>query len=590
LFGGLSAAWRIARSRGVLERDLSAALSVALFTIPQGMAYALIAHLPPATGIWTSAIASIVGAAFGSSEFLINGPTNAMSVLLAANAALFLVHGDPIQMIVLLTAMIGIGQLLAAALKLGRFTRFVSEPVLIGFTAGAGIYVAINQLPGVLGLERGAIVADLAGWKPWGSCVFDLARTILSLGSTNLVALAVGASTFFLVRALQYLERRIGRRIPAPFVAVVLAAVICYALGLGEASMGESKLKLVRDIEPLSRAIPKILWPDFKSESVIAMLSPAFAIGMLGAVEAIAIGKVLASRAGHKFDANSQLFGEGACNIGAALIGGFASSGSFTRSAVNFESGAATRLSGIFSGVMVVIAVLLFAPAANYIPVCALSGTLVHIGLKLVNVSKLKATMQTTRSDLSVLLATFVGVLFTEHLQYALFIGIGVSLVQALRRAEGFKMVGLVEDGKGHLLEQPFSTSPLSEVVAIDLQGELFFAAADVLEERLLSILEDGPRYMVLRLAQSYNLDFTCAEALQHVARAASAKNGRLILSGVRTGTYGTLQRAGTLDAVGADAVFKLEAEVMGSTIHAIRYAHQLADAAKKTEQIGEAG
>ena len=566
---------------GLARRDAIAALTVALFTIPQVMAYALIAGMPPAAGIWAAVAASILGAAFGSSEFLVNGPTNAMSVLLAANASRFAGHGDPVAMIVLVTALIGAIQLLAAALRLGRFTRFVSEPVLIGFTAGAGIYIATNQLPALLGLGRATMVQSLAGWQPPSNVIFDLARALLSIGNANPVAFATGGATFALVRALQALERRGRRRIPAPFLAVLVVTTAAWALGLGELAQGSRKLALVRDIAPLRRALPPFAWPAFDREAASTLLGPAFAIGLLGAVEAIAIGKVLAARVGHPFDANRQLVGEGICNMGAALVGGFASSGSFTRSAVNFEAGAATRLSCIGSGLLVLAVVLAFAPAANYIPIAALAGTLVHIGLKLVNVSRVRSVVQTTSADRFALLTTFVGVLLVQHLQYALFAGILVAILQALRRAEGFKLTLLEAGADGHLYEKPLLPSQTGEVVAIALQGELFFAAAEVLERRLRELFGNGARFLVLRLTHAYNLDATTAEALTQVALQARARGGRLVLSGVRPGVHGTLVRAGVIDRIGADAVFRHEDELLASTRKAIVFAEGLAARAR---------
>jgi len=566
---------------GLARRDAIAALTVALFTIPQAMAYALIAGMPPSAGIWAAVAASILGAVFGSSEFLVNGPTNAMSVLLAANASRFAAHGDPVAMIVLVTAMIGAIQLLAAALRLGRFTRFVSEPVLIGFTAGAGIYIATNQLPALLGLGRASMVQSFAGWQPPSNVIFDFARALLSIGRANPVAVATGGATFLLVRGLQALERRFGRRIPAPFLAVALVTTLAWALGLGEIADGSRKLALVRDIEPLRRALPPLAWPAFDREAATTLLGPAFAIGLLGAVEAIAIGKVLAARVGHPFDANRQLVGEGVCNLGAAVVGGFASSGSFTRSAVNFEAGAATRLSCIGSGLLVLAIVLAFAPAANYIPIAALAGTLVHIGLKLVNVSRLRSVVQTTSADRFALLTTFAGVLLVQHLQYALFAGILVAILQALRRAEGFKLTVLEARVDGHLYEKPLLPTQTGEVVAIALQGELFFAAAEVLERRLRELFGNGARFLVLRLTHAYNLDATSAEALTQVALQARTRGGRLVLSGVRPGLYGTLVRAGVVDRIGADAIFQHEDELLASTRKAIAFAEELAARAR---------
>jgi SulP family sulfate permease len=560
--------------------DLIAGLTVALFTVPQAMAYALIAGFPPSVGIITAIVASILGAAFGSSEFLVNGPTNAISVMLASNAAILASHGDPKQLVILLTLMIGVGQCIAATVRLGTFTRFVSEPVLVGFTAGAGIYIAVNQLPSALGLGKKDVVETLWGWDPPANCIFDLARALASLGKSNWVAFAVALGAFALVRILQSIEPKLKRRIPSSFLTVVIVSVIAYMLMLGDKSQGHHKIKLVQDIEPVTRQWPSMVWPQITWDRIESLLGPAFAIGLLGAVEAIAIGKSLASKVGHTFDANRQLIGEGVCNIGAALFGGFAASGSFTRTAVNFDSGAVSRISCIFSGLLVMLLILLFAPFANYIPIPALAGLLIHIGFKLVNVGKLKLIMETTVADRRALLWTFIAVLVVHDLAYALFIGVGISVFQALRRAEGFNLVNLVEDANGHLVERP--EPPTGSIATLDLQGELFFAAADELEQRLKAIFANGAQFVVLRLQQAYNVDITCAEALGVVGREAAKKGGRLILSGVRPGMYGTLQRAGVIDQLGPESVFEHEPTLLGSTRRAIAFAQSLTGSANQ--------
>jgi SulP family sulfate permease len=554
------------------------------------MAYALIAGFSPSAGIATAVVASIFGAAFGSSEFLINGPTNAIAVMIAANVALLASQGNPVEMVVLLTLMIGVGQLIASAFKLGTFTRFVSEPVLTGFTAGAGIYIAVNQLPSALGIEKKLLAKDLMGWVPPNNPLFDYLRTMFSLDKVNMAALGVAVATFVIVRALQWFEPRLKHpvRIPAPFLTVVIVGIGAYLLGLGDPAAGAEKIKLVKDIEPVRRALPDLVWPSMDLHKLRALAGPAFAIGLLGAVEAIAIGKSLAAKAGHHFDANRQLVGEGMCNIGAALVGGFAASGSFTRTAVNHEAGALTRLSCIFSGVLVMVVVFLFAPLANYIPIAVLAGMLIHIGLKLVNVGRMKLIIASTLGDRQVLIVTFASVLLLPDLAYALFIGVALSVFNALHRAEGFKLVDLVEDENGMLVERQVGDISRGPVVTMDLQGELFFAAAEELESRLKAKLQNGTAFMVLRLQQAYNMDVTCAQAIASVSDYARAHGGRLILSGVRPGMHGTLERAGVVQHLGVDAVFQHEPTLLGSTHRAIDYALELAHAARTDESSAQ--
>jgi sulfate permease, SulP family len=562
-----------------LRRDFVAGLTTALFAVPQGMAYALIAGFPPSAGIATSVVASILGAAFGSSEFLINGPTNAISVMIAGNAALFAAQGDPVEAVILLTLMIGVVQLIAGAMRIGSFTRFVSEPVLTGFTAGAGVYIVINQVPAFLGIERAALAQDLWGWVPPKCAVFDLVLALRSLEGTNVATVALAAGTFASVRLLQRLEGRLGRRIPAPFLAVLVVTVVAYLLGLSEPGSPD-RVKVIRDIEPLTRSLPSLHFPELAVDPLRSLFGPAIAIGLMGAVEAIAIGKSLAARAGHTFDASRQLVGEGLCNLGAAFVGGFASSGSFSRTAVNHEAGAVTRMSCILSGVLVLVIVILFAPQANLIPIAALAGTLVHIGIKLVDVARLRAVFETTTGDRAVLVTTFGGVLFAEHLENALFLGVLVSIAYALRRAEGFKLRVLAHGEDGSLHESPDARpSSTGDVTVLNLQGELFFAAAEELQTELLRMLDANTRFIVIRTQEAYNVDATTAEAIAHVAHEARQRGGRLILCGVRPGMYGTFERAGLLSKFGEDAIFRAEAEFLASTWRAIAYAEDLARA-----------
>lgn len=556
--------------------DFVAGLTVALFTIPQGMAYALIAGFPPAAGIATAVAASILGAAFGSSEFLVNGPTNAISVMLAANAALFAAQGDPIAAIVMLTLFIGVVQTVAGIARVGTLTRFVSEPVLTGFTAGAGVYIVVNQLPSFLGIPKAAIQESLWGLPALHNALFDALRVVRAVALTHGATAGLAALTFVIVRVVQRVERRFGRRLPGPFIGVVVVTWIVWAFGLDQAGAAH-RVKVVRDIEPLTRALPHVSWPVVDLSALHALLGPALAIALMGSVEAIAIGKSLAVRAGHPFDASRQLIGEGLCNVGAALVGGFASSGSFSRTAVNHEAGAVTRISCVLSGALTLGLVVLCAPLANMIPVAALAGTLVHIGLKLVDVARLKAVFGTTQGDRVVLLATFCGVLLVEHLETALFVGIAVSIYYALRRAEGFKLRMLSEGEDGSLSELPATEMDrIGDVLVLNLQGELFFAAADVLQVELLKLFDTPAKVIVLRMQEAYNMDATTGAAIAHVADKFRKRGGRLLICGIRPGMYGTFERAGLLDRIGQDAVFPAEREVLAATRAAIRYAHEL--------------
>ncbi|CAK0774392.1 sulfate permease, SulP family [Gammaproteobacteria bacterium] len=560
-------------SQDIGRRDLIAGLTVALFTIPQAMAYALIAGFPPAVGITTAVVASILGAVGGSSEFLVNGPTNAISVMLAANFALYAGKGNPLQQIILLTLMVGTVQIIAGVFRLGRLIRFVSDPVVAGFTAGAGIYIAANQLPAVLGIEKAKLVTNLWEWAPAHNCLYDFLRTLASLHQAHGLSVVVGGGTLLLIWGFHWFGAYLRQRLPVPFLAVITATLITYLMNWGGA---EANVKLVQDIQPITREIPQIVWPKIDFSELPYLFDSVIAISLLGSLEAIAIGKMLADRVGHPFGASRQLIGEGICNIGVALVGGFASSGSFTRTAVIFESGAVTRFSVIFSGILVLGIVFLFAPVANHIPIPALAGTLIYVGLKLVNVTRLKQLMQATAADRVALLTTLGSVLFVQRLESALFLGIAVALFMTLRRAEHFILVSLEAGPDGSWSEAPCNRPHYPEIMAVALRGELFFAGATNLEYELKRILWRGTRFLVLNLAHAYHLDVTCAGAIALVAREARAHGGRLILAEITQDAYETFERAGLLQELSEDMIFRSQTILQSSTIHAIGCAKNL--------------
>ncbi len=559
--------------RGYLRGDLTAALTVALFAIPQSMAYALVAGVPPVHGLYAAIVACILGAAFGSSNFLIDGPTNAISVMLAANLGLLAGGGDPVAVMLAITVLTGAIQITVGAFKLGSITRFVSMPVLNGFTAGAGIYIVAGQLPAMFGFPTKPPPLTLGGMELETTCLTKIVGTGLNLHETNLAALGLALGTFVIIRAIRWSETHTGKRLPATLIGIATATLACELLGLGDASAGAWKVKIVEDIQLITRTLPSLHLPDFTVVSPQELIGPATAIAVLGSIEAIAIARTLADRSGQDFDPNQQLVGEGVANVGTGLFGGLTSSGSFTRSAVNYEAGAVTRFAGVLCGLLVLVLLLAFAPLANRIPIAALAGCLLHVAIILVNPKKIKVSMTTTRADRWGLLVTLVGVLVLSHLEQALILGIAVSMALVTRRAHRFELRRLVfEDGAFHecVLEGPQEGE---EIAVFDVGGELFFAAVDSFERALRPFTTGGTKVLILRMRHARNLDSTVCEGMVRLADAMRKSGGQMIFSGVPKGTAGTLKRAGVIEALGEQSLFPTEGRVYRSTRHALEWA-----------------
>ncbi len=561
---------------GLLRGDLTAALTVALFAIPQSMAYALVAGVPPVHGLYAAIVACVLGAAFGSSNFLIDGPTNAISVMLAANLGLLAGGSDPVAVMLAITVLTGAIQIAVGTLRLGSITRFVSMPVLHGFTAGAGVYIVAGQLPAMFGFNDRPPPLTFGDVTLQSTCLTKILGTLLHLGETNLTALALALGTFAIIRTTRALEKRTGRRLPATLIGIAAATVACELLGLSSPELGDAKVKVVQDIQEITRSLPSLHMPGFMSVAPQRLLGPAAAIAVLGSIEAIAIARTLADRSGQDFDPNQQLIGEGVANVGTGLFGGLTSSGSFTRSAVNYGAGAHTRLAGVLCGLLVALLLLVFAPLANRIPIAALAGSLLHVALILVDPRKIKVSMTTTRADRWGLLITFAGVLLLSHLEQALLVGIAISLAIVTRRAERFELHRLELGEDGELHERAWDGREEGEnIVALDLNGELFFAAVDNVERALRPLTNGDVDYLVLRLRNARNLDSTMCEGLERLAETMKENGGQIIFSGVPRGTEGTLRRAGVIDHLGEDSLFPTEGRVYRSTRHAIEWAQR---------------
>ena len=562
--------------REYLRGDLVAALTVALFAIPQSMAYALVAGVPPVHGLYAAIVACVLGAAFGSSNFLIDGPTNAISVMLAANLGLLAGGGDPVAVMLAITVLTGAIQIAVGALRLGSITRFVSMPVLHRFTAGAGVYIVAGQLPAMFGFTSKPPPISVGGLELQPTCLTKIVGTALQLGETNLSALALALGTFAIIRAIRWHEKGTGRRLPATLVGIAAATLICEMLGLSSPDLGDAKVRIVQDIQEITRSLPSLHIPDFMAVAPQRLLGPAAAIAVLGSIEAIAIARTLADRSGQDFDPNQQLIGEGVANVGTGLFGGLTSSGSFTRSAVNYGAGATTRLAGVMCGLLVLVLLLAFAPLANRIPIAALAGSLLHVALILVDPRKIKTSMTTTRADRWGLIITFVLVLVLSHLEQALLVGIAVSLGIVARRAERYELhrLELGEDGDLHESEWD-GPRPGEQVLALDVHGELFFAAVDAFEQQLRPLTNGEVKFLILRLRNARNLDSTVCEGIERLAQAMRANGGRIVFAGVPKGTEGTLRRAGVIDALGEKILFPTEGRVYRSTRHAIEWAQE---------------
>jgi SulP family sulfate permease len=415
--------------RAYIGADLIAGLTVAAVAIPQAIAYASVAELPPHYGLYTAAVAAIVGALWGSSRFLSTGPVNASSLLVLPVLLSVAAPGTPEFMMAasLIAVMAGIFGIVLAIMRFGVLVTFASKAVLIGFTAGVAVHIAVGQVKHFVGIDVPAMP--------------ELYRTVGALidgiGQASGICIALGLGTLALVVGLGWF----GRRVPAALVAIAGAGLVTWLLQLEQRG--------VPVVGTVPRSLPPFTWaatdatPDLAM--VRALLMGAMAVTALGLIEAVAASQTLARRAGDRLDSNQEFFGQGLANIAAGLFSGYPCSGSFTRSALAQQSGARTHLTGVITGVAVLAGMLLFAPWARMIPKPAIAGVLLVIAWRMVDRQGIRRVLRTSRAETAVMIVTFCATMVLP-LDFAVLAGVVFSLAVFVVRSSLSRVDSVVPD------------------------------------------------------------------------------------------------------------------------------------------------
>ncbi|MCB1134964.1 MAG: SulP family inorganic anion transporter, partial [Chlamydiia bacterium] len=407
--------------------DAMAGFTVALLAVPQAMAYALVAGLPLSAGLLSAFIGVIFGASFGSSRHLVMGPTNAIAILIqAATADILYTHFRGLEglerelmageIVIQITLLIGILQLLASGLGLGRLVQFVSRSVVVGYVNGAALAIFVGQLFVACGIQK-----QEGGQAVWAQlCAF-----VLQLKALHLPTLVVTCASLFLLAAL----RRTHWRVPP--TVLMLGIVSGVLLLLGGSSWG---VRMVGDYGTLDQVLPSIHFPVLRMRYLNEVLPHAFAIALLGILEATSAAKAVSLRSGRRFQINQEIFGLGVCNLFSAGIGAMPAYGSASRSFLNFHSGARTRCAAVFSGLWVGVIWALLGGVVVYIPLAALSAILFLTAATMVDWSQLRLCLRATGADAAVLLVTTTAAVFMS-LDVAFYTGVMLSLALYLREA-----------------------------------------------------------------------------------------------------------------------------------------------------------
>jgi SulP family sulfate permease len=531
-----------------LKADLLAGLTGAVIVLPQGVAFAMIAGLPPEYGLYTAIITPVVAALFGSSLHLISGPTTAISIVVFSSIGSLAQPGSEeyIRLVLTLTFLAGVYQLAFGLARLGTLVNFVSHSVVVGFTSGAAILIATSQLKHVLGLSLPDSHAFVEVW-------------LNLLGRLNQINFYVFAVAMVTLIAAVFFRATIPRW-PGMLFAMIIGSLLCLVIngsGHGISLVGQMPARL-----------PPLSMPDFSLEIIRELAPKALAVALLGLIEALSIGRSIAAKSHQQIDGNQEFVGQGLSNIIGSFFSSYAGSGSFTRSGINYQAGAITPLSAVFSAILLALLMLLVAPLTAYLPIAAMGGIILLVAYNLIDVHHIRTIIKTSREETAVLLATFFATLFLD-LEFAIYIGVFLSLVLYLNRTAHPRIVNLVPNtGSGGA---PFIETekecPYLKIIRID--GPLFFGAVNHVSEYLYNIDKSQMRKRnVLIIGWGINfIDVAGAELLAQEARRRRGQRGGLYLCEFQPEAYNVLERGGYLDIIGRDHFFDTQHEAINKIV-----------------------
>ncbi len=495
-------------------------------------------------------VTPIIAALFGSSHHLVSGPTTAISIVIFSAISNHATPGTPefISLALTLTFLAGVYQLAFGIGRLGSLVNFVSHTVVIGFTAGAAILIATSQMKHITGIEL-----------PKGETFIHVWMDIFAdIGHTNPYLIAIALVT--LLTAL--LTKKLFPKIPNLLIGMVIGSLLALYL-----KQSTDSIKLVGEIPD---HLPPFSTPDFSWESIKSLAPEAFAVALLGLIEAVSISRAVANKSNQRIDANQEFIGQGLSNIAGSFFSSYAGSGSFTRSGINYEAGAKTPLSAIFAALMLMLIVLLIAPLTAYLPVAAMGGVILLVAYNLVDFHHIKQVLTMSKSETAILLTTFFATLFLE-LEFAIYLGVILSLVFFLAKTSTPYIPTLSTDPSTahrkmvNIEKKPLKQCPQIKIIRIDMS--VYFGSINYIQNRLARIVENEQIKHILIVSSGINfIDLAGAEALVIENRRLKAMGGGLYFVGIKSTVYEFAAKSCFIQNIGSNHFFDSKQEA----IHAL--------------------
>jgi SulP family sulfate permease len=524
---------------GVFKADVMAGITVALVLVPQSMAYAQLAGLPAYFGLYASFLPPMVAAIFGSSRQLATGPVAVVSLLTAASLEPLAVTGSEgfLAYAILLAIMIGLFQLFLGLSRLGVLVDFLSHPVVVGFTNAGAIIIGTSQLSKLFGVS---VEKQPHHYETVYNIILEAAQ------NTHLLTVMFSVIS---IGALWGIKKYYPK-LPGVLIAVVVCTLLSWAIGFeqrGGAIVGA-----------IPAGLPGVTIPAFDWDVIQQLISSAIIISLIGFMEAISIAKAMAARTRQRIDANQELVGQGLSNIVSGLFGGYAVSGSFSRSAVNIDSGAVTGLSSIVTGMVVGLTLLFLTPLLYNLPQATLASVIIMAVINLVKIEPIKHAWKVEKHDGIVAIVTFVLTLaMAPHLEKGIIIGVVLAMVLFIYRTmrPRIAILSRFHDGTFRDVNVHTELDRCKKIVMFRFDMSLYYANAGYFETQVLEMLADNPEaeYLILDAAGINTLDATGEEVLLHLRERLEKIGVTIIVAQMKKQFMDSIRRTGTLEKMGGD-------------------------------------
>jgi len=532
-----------------IRADFIAGLTGAIIVLPQSVAFATIAGMPPEYGLYTAMVVPIIAALFGSSFHLISGPTTAISIVVFAAVSKYAIPGSDefVAMVLTLTFLAGVYQLVFGLAKFGLLVNFVSHNVVTGFTAGAAMLIASSQIPYILGIDvtRG------------GNFIETWVNLYSGVGEFNIYLLIVGLSTLGSAILIKFIKPQLPNLLIGMFVGGFLAFYL--------SSFTES----IETIGVMPAYFPPLSTPDFSLSSLKSLAPEAFAIALLGLIEASSIGRSIATKTNQRINPSQEFIGQGVSNIVGSFLSSYASSGSFTRTGVNYEAGARTPLSAILAALLLILIVLLVAPLISYLPLAAMAGVILLVAYNLIDFDNIKKTFSFSKSESVIFSATFLSTLLFE-LEFAIYLGVLLSLMFFIAKTSTPDIHTLAfgsPPGEGVRKLQSIRKSPLVQcpqlkIIRIDMS--IYFGSINHIQKQISQIVDNQRIYHILIVATGVNfIDLAGIEGLLIENKRLKEYNGSLYFVSVNPSVFEFMEKVHFIDDIGRENFFEIKEQAI---------------------------